>query len=538
MLRSRSLVLITVMLALLIAGFVALLGLFPRDVAAQGAPTTARGAFLVLVGNDTAAVDRFVSSPTRLQGTVTLKAGPRVEYDVAYDADITVRSFTARVFGPSAPADAAPLQIVTMAFHDDSVFMEQNGMRRTVAGKTGTIPGVGNGVAMNELLTRRAARSGGTADIPYLAGANVVPATVRPLGTDSALVTIAGQVQRVGVDATGRLLGGSVAGLARIVRVDGDAAAKITLARPDYSAPAGAPYTAEEVTLTGPGGITLGGTLTLPKGVSGKVPAVVTITGSGQEDRDEYIPVAGGYRPFRQIADTLGRRGIATLRLDDRMVGASGGTIGTSADYADDIRAAVAYLRTRREIDGARIGLVGHSEGGLIAPMVAATDASLKGIVLMAGPAYTGDRIIRFQLRNLTDKNDAIPAAKKDSAFQASYDAFAKGAASDVWTRFFLTYDPLVTARKVKVPTLILQGATDQQVTPEQAKLLLDAIKAGGNKDVTMQVVTDRNHLFVPDTDGNPANYVKLPSAKVSPEVLGSLADWLVARLGAPTSTP
>jgi dienelactone hydrolase len=527
-------------MALLVAAFVAFIGLAPREVAAQGAPTTSRGAFLILANTDTVVVDRYVRSATRIDGTLFTKGGPRIEYVAELTPELGVSSMTLRIFGPNAAADVAPVQTASMRMTGDSVFAEQNGSRRAFASKAGAVPGIGNAFSVLELLTRRAARTGRSADIPFFVTqtGTTITVPVRPLGTDSVTVSLGGTELRMRVDAEGRMMGGTAPGGATIARVDGDKTAALMIGRTDYSAPAGAPYTAEEVAFKGPGGITLGGTLTIPKGASGKVPAIVTITGSGQEDRDEYIPVAGGYRPFRQVADTLGRRGIATLRLDDRMVGASGGAIGTSADYADDIRAAVAYLRTRREIDGARIGLVGHSEGGIIAPMVAATDASLKGIVLMAGPAYTGDRIIRFQIRNLTDKNDAIPAAKKDSAYQATYDAFAKGAASDVWTRFFLTYDPLVTARKVKVPTLILQGATDQQVTPEQAKLLLDAIKAGGNKDVTMQVVADRNHLFVPDKDGNPANYVKLPSAKVSPEVLGSLADWLVARLGAPTSTP
>src|SRR5215472_5896491 len=143
---------------------------------------------------------------------------------------------------------------------------------------------------------------------------------------------------------------------------------------PDYSAPPGAPYTAEEVTVNTPMGHTLAGTLTLPKGASRAQPvgAIVTITGSGPEERDEAIGI-DGYRPFRQFADSLARRGIATLRMDDRGTGASKGTFkgATSADFGEDIRAGLAYLRTRPEIDTTHLGLLGHSEGAIIAPIVA-----------------------------------------------------------------------------------------------------------------------------------------------------------------------
>jgi dipeptidyl aminopeptidase/acylaminoacyl peptidase len=288
--------------------------------------------------------------------------------------------------------------------------------------------------------------------------------------------------------------------------------------------------------MKGPGGITLGGTLTVPKNTTGPVPAIVTITGSGQQDRDEYIPVAGGYRPFRQVADTLGRRGIAVLRLDDRMIGASGGAIGTSADYADDIRAGLAWLRTRKEIDGSRLGLVGHSEGGLIGPLVASTDPALKGIVVLAGPAYTGKDIIHFQLRNQVNHDTSIAPAKKDSAYRAVLATFDSTAQTSVWTRFFLSYDPIPTAKKVKVPTLILQGQTDQQVTFEQAEKLGAAMRSGGNRNVTVRVFPGLNHLFIHDPDGNPAGYAKLPTNKMSSEVLGAMADWLAVTLSANAS--
>jgi hypothetical protein len=279
----------------------------------------------------------------------------------------------------------------------------------------------------------------------------------------------------------------------------------------------------------------LTGTLTVPKNAAKKVPAVVTITGSGQQDRDEYIPLVPGYRIFRQVADTLGRRGIAVLRLDDRAINGSGGDVqkATSADFADDIRAGVAYLRTRPEIDGARIALAGHSEGGMIAPLVASTDAKLAGIVLMAGPAYTGRRIIDFQLKNSVMGDGTISAtdaekSKTLASLQASFDSTT---AKVPWMKYFLEYDPVPTAKKVKTPVLILQGGTDQQVTPDQAPVLEQAFKVGGNKDVTTKVFKDRNHLFLMDPSGFPGGYVKLTNGRIDGEVMGTLADWLVQRL-------
>jgi hypothetical protein len=261
------------------------------------------------------------------------------------------------------------------------------------------------------------------------------------------------------------------------------------------------------------------------------VPAVITITGSGQQDRDEYLAVAGGYRPFRQVADTLGRRGIAVLRLDDRMVGASGGALGTSADYADDIRAAVAFLRSRPEIDGSRIALVGHSEGGLIAPMVASTDSTLAGAVLLAGPSQTGAEILRFQQHQAIDTDTSIAVASRDSLYRVAAEQLDSLTQVRPWLKFFESYDPVATARRVSVPILILHGGTDRQVTPEQAPALAEAFQEGGNTDVTMHVFPGLNHLFIPDPSGLPAGYNLLPTNKVAPEVLGMMTEWLVERL-------
>jgi len=305
--------------------------------------------------------------------------------------------------------------------------------------------------------------------------------------------------------------------------------------KPDYSAPADAPYTAEDVLVTTPGGFTLAGTLTLPKGASRSKPvgAIVTITGSGPEDRDESIGLPG-YRPFRQIADSLGRRGIAVLRMDDRGTGASGGTFkgATSADFAEDIRAGLAYLRTRPEIRSDRLGVLGHSEGAIIAPMVAEKESTLRAIVLLAGIAEPGRSALQFQMKNGIEHNAKLTPAQRESQIAeipAKIDAMA---AADPWMKFFFTYDPAATMRRVKTPVLILTGSRDQQAVPEQNPKIEAAFKEGGNKDVTARILPDFNHLFVHDTDGFPGNYAKLPAPiMMSSDVVEMVTDWLVRRL-------
>lgn len=523
--------LLTAILTLALAAML-LIVLSPFQMNAQSVES---GAFLIVAKGDTMVIDRFRRTDARLEGTVTTKGQPRIDYVVELGAANTVKTLTLNAYGASAKLDDAPIQTAKVSFRDDSAFVDVGGRTQKFATKPGALPGLNNGLAIAELFTRRARATGGETEIPYfaLAGGVTISMKLTPVGKDSLIAKVAGQDQHLRVDDAGRVLGGSVpAQQLEFVRVSATVAATLRLGKPDYSPPADAPYTAEEVTLTGPKGITLGGTLTIPKNANGPVPAIVTITGSGQQDRDEYIPVAGGYRPFRQVADTLGRRGIAVLRMDDRTIGMSGGTLGTSADYADDIRAALAYLRTRKEIDANRLGLVGHSEGGMIGPMVAATDSRLRTLVVLAGPAYTGAEIVKFQQRYAVEHSPAIAPEKRDSALKVAAAMMDSTTSKDVWLNFFLKYDPIPTAKRVKTPTIILQGEKDQQVTFEQANKLAAAMKAGGNKDVTVKVVPNLNHLFIPDTSGNPTGYAQLKTNKMSSEVLGAMADWLVAHFG------
>jgi len=305
--------------------------------------------------------------------------------------------------------------------------------------------------------------------------------------------------------------------------------------KPDYSAPADAPYTAEEVVVKTPAGHSLAGTLTLPKSASRTQPvsAIVTVSGSGPQDRDENIGLPG-FRPFRQLADALGRRGIAVLRMDDRGTGASGGTFkgSTSADFAEDVRAGLAYLRTRPEIRADRLGVLGHSEGAVIAPMVAEEEPTLRAIVLLAGVAQPARSALHSQLKNNYEHDTKLTPEKRDSLIAEIPKRIDAMMAADPWMKFFLTYDPAATMRHVKTPVLILTGSHDQQAAPEQVALQEAAFKEAGNTDVTARVVPDVNHLFVQDTDGFPGNYAKLPPPiTMRADVVGMIVDWLVQRL-------
>jgi dienelactone hydrolase len=497
-------------------------------------PTT----FVMLMGNDTLALERVTRTPGHLEGEFTSPArGVRVRYAGTTAADGTMPHFETWAY--RSASDTAGVH-ATMQLQGDSMIVDLPGRTMRFASKPGAIVYFNPSMGLVEQSVLRAQSLGGqTVEVPLFASeaATTVPLSVTRVGSDSMHLSLNGVAMNVSLGVDGRVTGMSIPSQnVRVVRVDGAVAAP-TVAKIDYSAPEDAPYTAQDVTVTTNSGLKLTGTLTLPKKIAaGRVPAVVTITGSGPEERDESIPGVKGYRPFRQIADTLGRRGIAVLRLDDRGTGGSeagpGGASGpTSADFADDIRAGLAYLRTRSDIDGNRLGLVGHSEGGMIAPMVAATDPKLRAIVLLAGPAHTGRAILKFQQEYAADSMMHLSGARRDSALRDMAAKLDSSASTVPWIHFFLDYDPIATAKRVKQPVLILQGATDRQVTAEQGPELAAAFRAGGNRDVTFKVFPSTNHLFLTDPVGNPSGYASLPSKNVRVDVLGTLVDWLDSRL-------
>jgi fermentation-respiration switch protein FrsA (DUF1100 family) len=317
------------------------------------------------------------------------------------------------------------------------------------------------------------------------------------------------------------------------------------------------PYREEEVTYANKAaGNTLAGTLTIPPG-KGPFPAVLLISGSGPNDRDETV---FGHKPFLVLSDYLTRKGIVVLRADKRGIGKSTGDLAkaTTADFASDAEAGVAYLKSRPEADPRRIGLIGHSEGGTIAPMVAAGDPGVRFIVLMAGPGVPGDQLIVEQKRLIeeamgvtkeqaaqdavrqrelytlveTEKDDAVlekelRAKQAGQVPEAMMDASIQQLMSP-WWRYTLTYDPATALRKVTCPVLVLNGEKDLQVPPAlDLPAIRKALEEGGNKHFEIDELPGLNHLFQTTKTGAPTEYAQSEET-ISPVALDKIATWIL----------
>jgi pimeloyl-ACP methyl ester carboxylesterase len=284
------------------------------------------------------------------------------------------------------------------------------------------------------------------------------------------------------------------------------------------------------------------------------------ITGSGAQDRDEAI---AGHRLFFVIADALTRRGIAVLRWDDRGYAKSTGDFAkaTSEDFAADGLAAMAYLRTRHEIDPRRIGVVGHSEGGMIGPMMAARDSHVAFVVMMAGPgvptrdlmaaqreavsramglsaemvatnAVTQAKFERAVAEAKTPEDAQVEGVKVLTAAGMPADAAAAQvrAVNSVWFKWFIAYDPRPTLAKLRVPVLAIDGDKDVQVISKQnLPAIREALKA--NKDATVVELPGLNHLFQTAKTGAPSEYGQIEET-ISPAALTLICDWVAKHAG------
>lgn len=511
-------------------------------VLAGGAPVARAaapgGAYLMFLGRDTLSIERFERTGGGMKGMLVFRlANTRVAWTTSENAAGGVARIEALMGSASDPPGSPPRQALSAEFTGDSVLTEAvPGGSRAFATRPGARPFLNPSVAlMAEFATRTMPNPGGRAEgaLFLLAGGGTETAVVTRPTADSVVVEFSGISFCLGLDADGDVVRGRVPQQnLDIVRVAELAPGLLELTAPDYSAPAGAPYTAEQVVVRTREGHTLAGTLTRPVR-SAPVGCVVTITGSGSQDRDGAVTMVKGYRPYRGVADALARRGVATLRLDDRGVGGSNAPVrgATSETFARDVEDALAWLRARPDIDGARLALAGHSEGGLIAPMVAARDRGLRGIALLAAPAWTGRRVIESQNRQVIHKDRTASPASRDSTLawaMAQVDSMAR---RDAWLAFFLAHDPVAAIRAVKVPVLLLQGETDRQVTAGQADELAAALGKAGNRKVTKRLFAGVNHLFLADPDGDPAGYSNLAGEGFAPEVNAALADWLAKQL-------
>ncbi|MCW1401520.1 alpha/beta fold hydrolase [Novosphingobium sp. MW5] len=325
------------------------------------------------------------------------------------------------------------------------------------------------------------------------------------------------------------------------------------------------PYRSEEVTFANPAapGVTLAGTLTLPQG-KGPFPAAILITGSGAQDRDETL---AGHKPFAVIADHLTRNGFAVLRYDDRGTAKSTGDFSkaTSADFATDANAAFAALAARTDISSSKIGFIGHSEGGMVAPIAMASNPKVAYAVLLAGPGTRLDRLMLSQQRLIgtqmgrseadLDKAEpfmaqifaAVAKAKDDAETETAVAAIltpearaAVGMPADApasmltarlaspWFRYFLNYDPVPNLARIKVPVLAINGSLDRQV-PAAENLPAIRKATAANKDVTIVELPGLNHLFQTAKTGGLGEYQAIEET-FAPAALDLMAAWLQKR--------
>jgi len=264
--------------------------------------------------------------------------------------------------------------------------------------------------------------------------------------------------------------------------------------------------------------------------VEPRVPGVLLIGGSGPQDRDGTRVELSGYAPWRELSESLAAAGMAVLRLDDRGTGESGGRFAgaTTDDFARDAAAAVRWLRAQPAIDRARIGLVGHSEGAVVALLAARADPALAALVLLGAPSRPGRDIARWQRQQLVSSDLARWPGEAHTTVLAAADAEAELlAAADPWLRRWFALDPREVAATVRQPVLLLHGDTDRQVPPAQADELARALRRGGTRPVEVRRFRDTDHLLLPDHDGEPEGYVRLGDRRVRREILAATTHFL-----------
>jgi uncharacterized protein len=341
----------------------------------------------------------------------------------------------------------------------------------------------------------------------------------------------------------------------------------VTINRPQEPKPP-FPYLQEEVIINNKqGGFDLSGTLTYPK-EGAPFPVVILITGSGPQNRDEELM---GHKPFLVLADHLTRNGIAVLRCDDRGVGKSGGKFSTATtlDFAEDVSAMVDFLKFHSNIDSSRVGLIGHSEGGMVTSVVASERKDIDFVILMAGPGVSGEKIILlqsallFKSNGATDKeieavlkedeeifsilkknkdndkaSEKIRKAmnefnKKQPAGNGTKEALDSETDMKIkiftsaWFRGFITLDPMKYLSHVKCPLLAINGELDMQVPPaENLEAIERAMILAGNSNYTVEMIPGLNHLFQTAPTGNPSEYGKIDET-ISPGVLDIITVWI-----------
>lgn len=338
----------------------------------------------------------------------------------------------------------------------------------------------------------------------------------------------------------------------------------IELKRPQTPQPP-YPYRSEDVVFENrQAGIKLAGTLTMPS-EGKKFPAVVLISGSGAQNRDEEI---AGHKPFMVLADYLTRQGIAVLRFDDRGFGESGGNFAeaTSADFATDAAAAVDYLRSRREIDKKKIGMAGHSEGARVAFKVAAERRDIAFVISMAGAGMPGDSILIHQNRDILNAEESVPDGYVDyyiAALERLYKVVRKHepgylaanadslagtltepslyytqtreqlrqiliqVSSSPWLYAFVKDDPVEDIRRVACPVMAINGNRDLQVSSANLAHIESALRSSDNVRFNIREYPGLNHLFQTSQTGKIQEYALIEET-ISPRVLEDIGKWIL----------
>jgi pimeloyl-ACP methyl ester carboxylesterase len=352
-----------------------------------------------------------------------------------------------------------------------------------------------------------------------------------------------------------------------LTRFQNAAEGKMRLLRPQEPKPP-FPYRSEEVTFESPDA-ELSGTLTIPKG-KGPFPAAVLVTGSGPQNRDEEI---FGHKPFLVLADYLSRRGFVVLRYDDRGVGASGGVFAgaTTFDFSFDAWAALRFLRNRKEVDRNRTGIIGHSEGALVAAMLGSWTDEVKFVVMMAGTGLNGRDVLRQQreislraaqksrrdiIRNEElfselieqigsgEPQEAFLTARELAVHQYSMSGLQEPGVEKInelatkilnsidnpWMQYFMNYEPTESLSMVTQPVLALFGSRDTQVPPyPNASIVYEALSKSKSPSYRIKMFNGLNHLFQHSETGMVNEYQQI-SQTISPKVLEFINDWLTER--------
>lgn len=505
------------------------------------AQSPVRHSFALLSGaGDTVLVERWVREGTRLESSLWMGGRPWLRVRADRDIEGSVERLLVASWNPGRSDGPQWLrEVIVQGTRAQVRDGETGALLDSLVVREGTVPLHPASLGLLEREVGRAERVGdiwynGAFWSPVLVpsgdGAMLDTLAFYARGIDSLRAFVAQQHVDLALDDAGEVQGARPVspwlGL-RWVPIARDEAAMIP-----WPAAVRTPLVGEsDVRITRGNGVVLAGSFVAPRTPDGRAPAVVFLSGSGAQDRDGGV--LPGQRPFRELADALADAGIASLRLDDRGIGGSSGRYdeATIAQLAGDARAAVAWLARHERIDPARILLLGHSEGGLVAIEAAVRGAPIAGLVLLGVPARTGRAIIAWQqeqgvARAVRDSAATRRTAIADQLLASSRDAVAELARLRAPFRYLLDYDPRAMAVRLRLPALLLHGMTDQQVPPSEATLLAEALAARG-APATVRLLPGLDHLLLADPDGDPAGYPLLPSRALPSVVTGEVIDWV-----------